>query len=77
MKTELMLLAMTDGRPTLNLAEIAELLGLTEASARNRIYAEDMPFPVFQLGTKWCAHIADVAAYIDAQRELAAAAQPA
>jgi hypothetical protein len=67
-KTELMLLAMTDGRPTLSLAEIANLLGITEPSAKNKIYSEDLPFHVFQVGTKWCAHVSDVAKYIDDQR---------
>lgn len=70
-KTELMLLTMTDGQPTLNLAQIAELLGITEPSAKNLIYRKDVPFKVFQVGTKWCAHVCDVATYIDAQRKAA------
>jgi hypothetical protein len=71
MKTELMLLAMTDGRPTLNLKECAELTNMTTGSFRNRIYAKKPPFPVFQLdgSAEWCAHVADVAAYIDRKRE--------
>jgi hypothetical protein len=76
-KTELMLLAMTDARPTMNLGEIASILGVTEPTAKNKIYAEDMPFKVFQLGSKWFAHVSDVAKYIDNQRAAAKAAIPA
>ena len=72
MKTSFILLAKTDGRPVMNLAEIAELLGLEEATAANRCYARTMPFPVFKVGSKWAAHIDDVAAYLDSQRAAAA-----
>lgn len=70
-KTELMLLAMTDARPTMNLAEIATILGVTEPSAKNKVYAKEIPFNVFQVGSKWCAHVSDVAKYIDDQRAAA------
>lgn len=76
MKTELMLLMQTDGRPTLRLSEIAALLSIDPRTAQNRIYAKKMPFPVFKLGESgdWVAHISDVAQYIDDQREAAKAA---
>lgn len=76
MKTELMLLMQTDGRPTLKLSEIASLLSIDPRTAQNRIYAKRMPFPVFKLGESgdWVAHISDVAEYIDSQREAAKAA---
>jgi len=76
MKTEMMLLIQTDGRPTLNLTEIASLLSIEPRTAQNRIYAKRMPFPVFKLGESgdWVAHISDVAEYIDGQREAARAA---
>lgn len=79
MKTEMMLLIQTDGRPTLNLAEIAGLLSLDPRSAQNKIYKRQMPFPVFKLGASgdWVAHISDVAQYIDGQRDAAAKAQVA
>lgn len=73
MKTELMLLLQTDGRPTMNLSEIAGLLNLDPRTVQNKIYAGRMPFPVFKLGVSgdWVAHISDVATYIDQQRAAA------
>jgi hypothetical protein len=76
MKTEMMLLIQTDGRPTLNLGEISSLLSINPRTAQNRIYEKRMPFPVFKLGDSgdWVAHISDVAQYIDDQRNAAAKA---
>lgn len=76
MKTEMMLLIQTDGRPTLNLSEMAALLSLDPRSMQNKIYKRTAPFPVFKLGESgdWAAHISDVAQYIDGQREAAAKA---
>lgn len=73
MKTEMMLLLQTDGRPTLNLSEVAALLSLEPRSVQNKIYKHAMPFPVFKLGDSgdWMAHISDVARYIDEQRDAA------
>ena len=74
MKTELMLLIQTDGRPTLNVADMAQLLNVTQRSVQNRIYKHAMPFPVFKLADsgEWVAHVSDVAIHIDTQREEAA-----
>lgn len=71
MKTEMMLLIQTDGRPTLNLGEIASLLSISPRTAQNKIYEHRLPFPVFKLGDSgdWVAHISDVAKYIDEKRE--------
>nr|WP_315203987.1 pyocin activator PrtN family protein [uncultured Albidiferax sp.] len=76
MKTELMLLIQSDGRPVLNVADLASLLSMTERSIQNRIYKRAMPFPVFKLADSggWMAHVSDVAAYIDVQRDDAARA---
>lgn len=73
MKTELMLLVQTDGRPTMNLSEMAALLSLDPRSLQNKIYKRTAPFPVFKLGDSgdWVAHISDIAKYIDDQREAA------
>lgn len=73
MKTEMMLLLMTDGRPILRLSEVADLLSLGARTVQNKIYKKDLPFPMFKLGEsgEWVAYIPDVAAYIDAQRALA------
>lgn len=73
MKTELMLLIQTDGRPTMSVADMGNLLNLTQRSVLNRIYKHTMPFPVFKLADsgEWVAHISDVATHIDTQREAA------
>lgn len=68
MKTELALLLTHDG-PTMTLEEVAELMGITPRSLENQIYAERCPIPMFKVGTKYAAHITDVATYIDRQRE--------
>lgn len=69
----MMLLIQTDGRPTLNLAEVSKLLSIEPRTAQNRIYAHRMPFPMFKLGDSgdWVAHVSDVAKYIDEQRDAA------
>ncbi|MDH4449914.1 MAG: pyocin activator PrtN family protein [Rhodoferax sp.] len=74
MKTELMLLIQTDGRPTMTVADMSRLLNLTPRSVQNRIYKKDLPFPVFKLADsgEWVAHVSDVALHIDTQREEAA-----
>lgn len=76
MKTELMLLIQTDGRPTMTISDISGLLNMTPRSVQNRIYKRTMPFPVFKLADsgEWVAHISDVATHIDTQREEAAKA---
>lgn len=76
MRTEMMLLIQTDGRPTLKLCEVAALLSIDPRTAQNKIYAHRMPFPMFKLGDSgdWVAHVSDVAKYIDDQREAARAA---
>ena len=73
MKTEMMLLIQTDGRPTLNLSEVASMLSIDPRTAQNKIYGRRMPFPMFKLGDSgdWVAHVSDVAKYIDEQREAA------
>lgn len=73
MKTEMMLLIQTDGRPTLKLSEVAALLSIDPRTAQNKIYKRAMPFPMFKLGDSgdWVAHVSDVAKYIDDQRDAA------
>lgn len=67
MKTELALL-LTHDKPVMSLAEVAELFGVSDRTLENRIYAGTCPVPMFKVGSKFQAHISDVAAYIDAQR---------
>jgi hypothetical protein len=75
-KTEMMLLIQTDGKPTMNLAQLSALLNLTPRSLQNKIYKKDLPFPVFKFGEfgEWVAHVSDVATHIDTQRDAAAKA---
>ena len=72
MKTELALL-LTHGSPTMTGKEVGDLLGISERTLENQIYAQKCPIPMFKVGSKWAAHISDVAAYIDAQRAAALA----
>jgi predicted transcriptional regulator len=73
MKTELALL-LTHDKPTMTAAQVAELFGVTERTLENQIYAERCPIPMFKIGSKFAAHISDVAGYIDNQRAEAKAA---
>lgn len=66
MRTELALL-LTHDRPVMYAGEVAELLDITERSLENQIYEQRCPIPMFKLGSKWAAHVSDVAAYIDRQ----------
>jgi hypothetical protein len=66
MRTELALLLTNDG-PVMFAPKVAELLDITERTLENQIYAEKCPIPMFKLGSKWAAHVSDVAAYIDRQ----------
>lgn len=68
MKTELALLLQYE-KPTLSAAQVADLLDITERTLENQIYAEKCPIPMFKMGSKWVAHVTDVAAYIDRQRD--------
>ncbi len=67
MKTELALLLLHDG-PTMPAKEVADLMGIGERTLENKIYASECPIPMFKIGNKFNAHIADVAKYIDSQR---------
>lgn len=74
MKTEMMLLIQTDGRPVLGIGDIAKLLSVSIRSVQNKIYKAALPFPTFKLADsgEWVAHVSDVAAYIDKERDTAA-----
>lgn len=71
MKTAFALLLLTDGRPVMRLAELATLMDLSPRTVQNKIYDKTFPIPAFKLGSEFAAHIDDVAAYIDQQRDLA------
>ena len=67
MKTELALLLTNDG-PVMTVEQVADLLRLKPDSLTNKVYEGTCPVPMFKLGSKFFAHVTDVAAYIDAQR---------
>jgi hypothetical protein len=71
LKTELALLLQNEG-PIMLGANVAKLLGIGERTLENRIYDKTCPIkPMFKVGNKWAAHVADVAQYIDNQRAAA------
>jgi hypothetical protein len=72
MNTTDLILKMTEGRPIMYPEEMAKLFGITVESLRNKLYAKRLPVPTFKVGGKTCAHVTDVAAYIDHQRDEAA-----
>lgn len=67
MRTELALLLQYE-KPILTATEVAELLDINERTLENQIYAERCPIPMFKMGSKWAAHVADVAEHIDRKR---------
>jgi hypothetical protein len=67
MKTELALLLVHEG-PLVPASAVADLMRISERTLENRIYAKECPIPMFKMGSKWAAHVTDVAEYIDAQR---------
>lgn len=70
MKTEYLLLLTYEG-PTMTLEQVAKFLGVTPRTLENQIYGERCPIPMFKVGSRYAAHISDVARYIDEQREAA------
>ncbi len=51
--------------PRMDVDQIADFLHLAPKVVRNRIYAKDMPFPVYKEGGGYYADLNDVAAYHD------------
>lgn len=70
MKTELALMLQADG-PLMTLEQVADLLEIAPRSLENNIYAQKCPIPMFKVGSKFKAHVRDVAQYIDSQRDAA------
>ena len=74
--TLFMLMAAHNGGPTVRLDEVAELyFGLSPRTAQARATAGTLPVPAFRATQKspYLIHLLDLAAYIDEQREQAAA----
>ena len=71
MKTEMALLLLNDGSPTMPLKSVAKMMGLAERTAVNRIYDKTLGVPAFKLGAEWVVHVSDLANHIDTQRDAA------
>ncbi|MDR5859446.1 pyocin activator protein PrtN [Halomonas eurihalina] len=72
MKTELLLLAKYE-QVLIPLKVFAkDIMGIELQTARNRISAGTFPVPLTRTGRDPMVHVADAAAYIDAQRDAAA-----
>lgn len=62
---------MTGGAPVLTAAQFATLRNIKRVTLMNQIYARTCPVPMFRDGSEWFAHVSDVAAWLDAEREKA------
>ena len=72
MNTELTLLILTEGRPTMTLEEIARLRNIDPRTALNQIHGRRFPILVWKDGAGYFAHVADVAKWLDSKRKHAA-----
>jgi hypothetical protein len=68
MKTTMALLIANEGNPTMLLGKVANLMGIEERTAENKVHAKTFPVPAFKLGSKWAVHVEDVGAWIDGLR---------
>ena len=72
MNTLFLLMAEFNGRAEIPLSEICEqYFDLSQKKSKQRAAAQQLPVPVHRLGSqksKWMVNLADLAAYIDAQR---------
>lgn len=76
MRTELALLMLTDGRPSMTLDELAKLRNIHPRTALNQIHAKRFQIPVWKDGAGYFAHVGDVARWLDAKREQACRESP-
>lgn len=54
--------------PTLDIAELAEVLKMSEGTLKNRLSAGTCPVPTYREGGKRVANVQDVATYLDRRR---------
>jgi len=76
MKTQFALLLMTEGRPVMTHNELAKLRGKSPRTVMNEIHAKATPVPMWKDGSSWVCNVADVASWLDDQREQAILAGP-
>ena len=73
MKTLMALLIATEGRPTMTHHELAKLRNKHHRTVQNEIAAGNCPVPVWKDGATWMCNVADVAAWLDRERDAAIA----
>ena len=66
-----MLLVMTSGSPLVSLEQAAELCNVVPRTLINQISRGEAPFKMFKAGSRWAAHVSDVADWIDTQKAAA------
>lgn len=76
MRTQFALLLLTEGRPTMTHKEFAVLRHKSAKTVQNEIYAKKNPVPFWRDGGDHLCNVADVAAWLDEQREAAIREQP-
>lgn len=73
--TIFLLAARFDGRPAVDLDEVADMFGLSGKAANERAAKRILPIPCFRLADSqrapWMVRIDDLATYIDRQRDAA------
>ncbi|WP_422015228.1 hypothetical protein [Roseateles sp.] len=76
MRTQFALLLLTDGRPTMTHAEFARLRSKSPRTIQNEIYAKRNPVPFWKDGGDYMCSVADVATWLDGQRDIAISELP-
>jgi len=71
MKTLMALLIVNDGSPIMTHRTLAKLRGKSPRTLLNELSARRNPIPMWKDGGDWICTVADVAAWIDRQREQA------
>jgi hypothetical protein len=69
MRTDLALLLLTDGEPTMPLTRVAKMMRISERTALNKVYDNTLGMPAFKLGADWVVHVSDLAAHIETKRD--------
>ena len=69
MRTLTALLITYDGRPAITIDELAALRAKSVKTIRNEISDKTCPVPMWKDGGVWQCHLADVARWLDQQRE--------
>lgn len=77
MRTQFALLLLTEGSPTMTYRDFAKLRHKSPRTVQNEIYAKKNPVPFWRDGGDHLCNVADVAVWLDEQREAAIRDVPA